>query len=73
MKNIYDYLSDIEDFSDGEKNFTNCLTCRLLAYLEYLSGGEDYEYMAMFAKSHTLYPLYCKHRIKKLTNVIFCL
>jgi hypothetical protein len=52
MKSIYSYLSSVEDFRIEKKCLHKLSDILFIGLLTYLSNGEDYEDMVLFAQSH---------------------
>ncbi|MDR2927206.1 MAG: transposase family protein, partial [Cytophagaceae bacterium] len=52
MKTVYSYLSAIHDFRMGKKCLHKLSDILLTGLLTYLSNGEDYEDMVLFAETH---------------------
>jgi hypothetical protein len=52
MRSIQEYLSAVEDFRIEKKCLHKLSDILLIGQFTYLSNGEDYEGMVIFAKSH---------------------
>jgi predicted transposase YbfD/YdcC len=52
MNAVYSYLSEIEDYRIEKKCLHKLSDILLIGLLTYLSNGEDYEDMVLFAQSH---------------------
>lgn len=52
MKYIYDYLLSVEDFRMEKKCLHKLSDILFIGLLTYLSNGEDYEDMVLFAQSN---------------------
>ncbi|MDR0657698.1 MAG: ISAs1 family transposase [Mediterranea sp.] len=52
MKNVYSYLSEVEDFRIEKKCLHKLSDILLIGLLTYLSNGEDYENMVLFGNTH---------------------
>jgi hypothetical protein len=52
MKSIQEYISEVEDFRIEKKYLHKLSDILLIGLFTYLSKGEDYEDMVLFAKSH---------------------
>jgi hypothetical protein len=52
LKGIYSYLSSVEDFRIEKKCLHKLSDILFIGLLTYLSNGEDYEDMVLFAQSH---------------------
>jgi hypothetical protein len=52
MKSIQEYISEVEDFWIEKKCLHKLFDILLIGLFTYLSNGEDYEDMVIFAQSH---------------------
>ena len=52
LKTVVDYLTEVEDFRMQNKCLHKLSDILFIGLLTYLSDGEDYEDMVLFANSH---------------------